>query len=149
MLRLYPTPPLIVLAVCGVAIAYASQQPASYDPAWFAVCTVLFVAGCFLAFNIMKSMPVPRMRISVSRVTWHRAKFGLAIGIVALAASLGWLLWGKSALPGGNWMSITFVMLPTLGLGGIGLALIYYWLGLWAFGEMQKDEPPPADEPRE
>jgi hypothetical protein len=31
---------------------------------------------------------------------------------------------------------------PTLFFGLIGLILVYYWLGLWAFGEIQKDEPP-------
>jgi hypothetical protein len=36
-------------------------------------------------------------------------------------------------------------MVPTIFFALTGLILVYYWLGLWAFGEVQKDEPPPQD----
>jgi hypothetical protein len=139
--NIYPSPALIILVVCGIVISYASQQQASYDPLWLAACSLLFLAGCLLSFNIMRSLPEARVRIAMSRATWQHAKHGLGIGIACLAVAFGWLLWGLDAFRGGTWTNIAIVMVPTLALGIVGLALVYYWLGLWAFGEVQKDEP--------
>jgi hypothetical protein len=143
MLRnIYPSPALIVLVACGIAISYASQQQASYDPVWLAASTVLFLAGCLLSFNITRNLPSPQVRIIMDRATWQRAKLGLLIGVVSLALSFGWLLWGLHAFAGGGWDEVAIVMGPTIILGLLGLILIYYWLGLWAFGHVQQDEPP-------
>ena len=141
MLRIYPSPALIILVACGIAISYASQQQQNYDPQWLAICSLLFLAGCLVAFDITKRLPAQPVRISMTRATWERAKVGLGVGLASLAAAFGWLLWGASALPSGDWKSIAVVMVPTLMLGLAGLMLIYYWLGLWAFGEIVKDEP--------
>jgi len=148
MLRIYPSPALIILVVCGIVISYASQQQQNYDPQWLAISSLLFIAGCLVSFNIMKSMPVRQVRIGMTRTMWERAKLGLVVGIFAVTASFLWLLWGANALPSGDWTSIALVMVPTLAFGLIGLFLVYYWLGLWAFGEIVKDEPPQADEPK-
>ena len=141
MLRIYPSPALIILVACGIAISYASQQQQNYDPQWLAICTVLFLAGCLVSFNIVQKLPAPPMRITMTRATWERAKIGLAVGIVSVIAAFAWLLWGVNALPAGDPKSIAIVMIPTLALGLVGLVLVYYWLGLWAFGEIAKDEP--------
>ena len=146
MLRIYPSPALIILVACGIAISYASQQQQNYDPQWLAICTLLFIAGCLVSFDIVKKMPAQPVRISMTRATWERAKIGLAVGISSVIAAFIWLLWGASALPSGDLKSIAIVMIPTLALGLAGLMLVYYWLGLWAFGEIVKDEPP-AKEP--
>ena len=55
MLRIYPSPALIILVACGIAISYASQQQQNYDPQWLAICSLLFVAGCLVSFNIMQT----------------------------------------------------------------------------------------------
>ena len=149
MLRIYPSPALIILVACGIAISYASQQQQNYDPQWLAVCSLLFVAGCLVSFNIVQKVPAQPVRITMTRATWERAKAGLAIGVVSVFAAFAWLLWGANALPSGDVASIAVVMLPTLALGLAGLVLVYYWLGLWAFGEIVKDEPRDQQEPRE
>jgi uncharacterized membrane protein SirB2 len=149
MLRIYPSPALIILVVCGIAISYASQQQQNYDPQWLAVCSLLFIAGCLVSFNIMQKLPAQPVRISMTRVMWERAKIGLTAGVVALFAAFAWLLWGANALPSGDIASIAIVIVPTLLLGLAGLALIYYWLGLWAFGEIVNDEPKKPSEPAE
>jgi hypothetical protein len=141
MLRIYPSPALIILVACGIVISYASQQQQNYDPQWLAVCSLLFIAGCLVAFNIMQKMPTQPVRITMTRAMWERAKFGLAAGVVSVAAAFAWLLCGASALPTGDATSIAIVMVPTLALGLAGLILVYYWLGLWAFGEIVKDDP--------
>ena len=146
MLRIYPSPALIILVACGIAISYASQQQQNFDPQWLAVCSLLFVAGCFVSFNIMQGMPKQPVRITMTRATWERAKIGFAAGLVALAVAFTWLLWSASALPAGDAKSIALVMIPTLVLGLAGLVLIYYWLGLWAFGEIVKDETKEPDD---
>jgi hypothetical protein len=140
--NIYPSPALIVLVVCGIAISYASQQQASYDPTWLAASTVLFLAGCLLSFNITRGLPAPQVRIVMDRATWQRAKLGLLIGIVSLTLSFGWLLWSLHALDRSGWTDVAIILGPTIILGLLGLILIYYWLGLWAFGQVQKDEPP-------
>jgi hypothetical protein len=144
MLRIYPSPALIILVACGIAISYASQQQQNYDPQWLAVCSLLFLAGCLVSFNIMQKLPTQPVRISMTRAMWERAKIGLAAGVVAVFAAFAWLLWGANALPSGDVESIAIVMIPTLVFGLAGLALIYYWLGLWAFGEIVKDERTPS-----
>lgn len=149
MLRIYPTPALIILVICGIAISYASQQQQNYDPQWLAISTVLFIAGCLVAHNIVAKMPKPAMRIAMTRTMWERAKIGLAAGVIALGAAFAWLLWGASAMPTGDLESVALVMIPTLVLGLTGLFLVYYWLGLWAFGEIVKDEPKEPSEPEE
>jgi len=146
MLRIYPSPALIILVVCGIAISYASQQQQNYDPQWLAISSLLFIAGCLVSFNIMKKMPVPPVRISMTRAMWERAKIGLAVGSVSVVAAFLWLIWGANALPTGDWKSVAIVMVPTLALGLVGLFLVYYWLGLWAFGEIVKDQPTEANE---
>ena len=146
MLRIYPSPALIVLVACGIAISYASQQQQNYNPQWLAVCSLLFLAGCLVSFNISQKLPKQPVRISMTRATWERAKIGLCAGVVSVAGAFVWLLWGANALPSGDTKSIAVVMIPTLIFGLAGLALVYYWLGLWAFGEIVKDEPsPPKD----
>jgi len=147
MLRIYPSPALIVLVACGIAISYASQQQQNYDPQWLAICSLLFIAGCLVSFNIVQRVPAQPMRITMTRATWERAKVGLAIGIVSIIAAFTWLLWGANALPAGDLKSVAIVMIPTIALGVAGLVLVYYWLGLWAFGEIVKDEPTPAEKP--
>ncbi|HEX4195018.1 MAG TPA: hypothetical protein VHY80_18050 [Stellaceae bacterium] len=149
MLRIYPSPALIILVACGIAISYASQQQQNYDPQWLAVCSLLFVAGCLVSFNIMRKLPTQPVRISMTRAMWERAKIGLAVGIASVVAAFAWLLWGANALPDGDWKSVAVVMIPTLTLGLAGLMLVYYWLGLWAFGEIVKDEPKEPSEPAE
>ena len=149
MLRIYPAPALIILVACGIAISYASQQQQNYDPRWLAISILLFVAGCLVSFNIMKKMPVRPVRIAMTHLMWERAKVGLGIGIVCLTAACLWLLWSAKALPEGDWQSVAIVMVPTLAFGLAGLFLVYYWLGLWAFGEIVKDAPPAeANEPK-
>jgi hypothetical protein len=147
MLRIYPLPALIILVACGIAISYASQQQQYYDPQWLAICSLLFIAGCLVSFNIMQKLPTQPVRITMTRAMWERAKIGLAAGIVSVVAAFAWLLWGANALPSGDVKSIAIVMIPTLALGLAGLVLVYYWLGLWAFGEIVKDEPAEANEP--
>lgn len=149
MLRTYPAPALIILVICGIAISYASQQQQNYDPHWLAISSVLFIAGCIVAHNIVAKMPKPAMRIAMTRTMWQRAKIGLAVGSVALAAAFAWLLWSANAMPTGDIKSMAIVMIPTLALGLVGLFLVYYWLGLWAFGEIVKDEPKAPSEPEE
>jgi hypothetical protein len=146
MLRIYPSPALIILVACGIAISYASQQQQNYDPQWLAICSLLFIAGCFVSFNIMQKLPAQPIRITMTRATWERAKVGLAVGAVSIVAAFSWLVWGANALPTGDLKSIAIVMIPTLALGLAGLVLVYYWLGLWAFGEIIKDEPPQPKE---
>ena len=148
MLRIYPSPALIILVVCGIVISYASQQQQNYDPKWLAISTLLFIAGCLVSFNIMKKLPVRQVRIGMTLAMWERAKAGLVVGVAALAAAFLWLLWGANALPGGDWKSIAIVMVPTLAFGVTGLFLVYYWLGLWAFGEIVKDQPSEPHEPK-
>ncbi|HWE72453.1 MAG TPA: hypothetical protein VG328_04780 [Stellaceae bacterium] len=146
MLRIYPSPALIVLVACGIAISYASQQQQNYDPQWLAVCSLLFIAGCLVSFKITHKLPAQPVRISMTRATWERAKIGLGAGVVSIVAAFVWLLWGANASPSGDAKSIAVVLIPSLVLGLAGLALVYYWLGLWAFGEIVKDEPsPPKD----
>jgi hypothetical protein len=146
MLRIYPSPALIILVACGIAISYASQQQQNYDPQWLGLSSLLFIAGCLVSFNIMKKMPMRRVHISMTQAMWERAKIGLVVGIVSVTASFLWLLWGAHAMPNGDWKSVALVMTPTLAFGIGGLFLVYYWLGLWAFGEIVKDKP--ADEPK-
>ena len=149
MLRIYPSPALIILVACGIAISYASQQQQNYDPQWLAICSLLFIAGCLVSFNIMQKLPQQPVRITMTRATWERAKVGLAAGVFSVVAAFAWLLWGANALPSGDVKSIAIVMVPTLTLGLAGLVLVYYWLGLWAFGEIVKDEPKDPREPQE
>jgi hypothetical protein len=146
MLRIYPSPALIILVACGIAISYASQQQQNYDPQWLAICTLLFVAGCLVSFNIMQKLPAQPVRITMTRTTWERAKIGLAVGVASVIGAFAWLLWSANALPAGDMKSIAMVMIPTVALGVAGLVLVYYWLGLWAFGEIVKDEPPETNE---
>ena len=148
MLRIYPSPALIILVACGIAISYASQQQQNYDPQWLEICTALFLAGSAVSFTIVQKMPRRQIRISMTRARWERAKLGLAVGAAAIVAAFAWLLWGAKTLPSGSVVSIAIVMIPTLALGLAGLALVYYWLGLWAFGEIVKDQPPEASEPK-
>jgi uncharacterized membrane protein YfcA len=148
MLRIYPSPALVVLVACGIAISYASQRQQNYDPQWLAICTLLFIAGCVVSFNIVQKMPRPTLRIAMTRTMWERAKIGFAVGTAALIAAFAWLLWGANALPTGDWKSVAIVMIPSLALGLAGIFLVYYWLGLWAFGEIVKDEPAKTDEPK-
>jgi hypothetical protein len=68
--------------------------------------------------------------------------------VVSVIGAFAWLLWGANALPSGDLKSIAVVMVPTLALGLAGLVLVYYWLGLWAFGEIVKDEPAEANKPK-
>ena len=140
MLRIYPSPALMILVACGIAISYASQQQQYYDPQWLAVCSLLFLAGCLVSFNIMQQLPAQPVRITITRAAWERAKIGLAVGLVSMSVAFTWLLWGANALPAGDLRSIAIVMIPTLVLGLAGILLVYYWLGLWAFGEIVKDE---------
>jgi hypothetical protein len=149
MLRIYPSPALIILVACGIAISYASQQQHNYDPQWLAVCSLLFIAGCLVSFNIMQKLPMQPVRITMTRAMWERAKIGLAAGVAAVIGAFAWLLWGANRLPSGDVGSIVIVMGPTLALGLAGLVLVYYWLGLWAFGEIVKDEPKEPSEPAE
>jgi hypothetical protein len=149
MLRIYPSPALIILVACGIAISYASQQQQNYDPQWLAVCSLLFIAGCLVSFNIVQKLPMQPVRITMTRAMWERAKIGLAAGVAAVIGAFAWLLWGANALPSGDVGSIVIVMVPTLALGLAGLVLVYYWLGLWAFGEIVKDEPKEPSEPAE
>jgi hypothetical protein len=149
MLRIYPSPPLIILVACGIAISYASQQQQNYDPQWLAICSLLFVAGCLVSFNIVQKVPAQPVRITMTRATWERAKVGLAAGIVSIFGAFAWLLWGANALPSGDLTSVAIVMVPTLAFGLAGLVLVYYWLGLWAFGEIVKDEPKQPRDPAE
>lgn len=144
---LYPSPALIILVACGIAISYASQRQASYDPFWLEACSLLFVAGCLVAFNIMRSLPEPRVRIVMTAAVWQRAKLGLSVGIAALLIAFAWLFMGLDALRTGSWANIAFVMVPTIFFALIGLVLVYYWLGLWAFGEIVKDESAPDEPP--
>jgi hypothetical protein len=146
MLRIYPSPALIILVACGIAISYASQQQQNYDPQWLAICSLLFIAGALVSFNIMQKLPTQPVRITMTRATWERAKVGLGVGAVSIVAAFSWLLWGANALPAGDLKTVAIVMIPTLSLGLAGLVLVYYWLGLWAFGEIVKDEPAPAKE---
>lgn len=143
----YPSPALIILVACGIAISYASQQQAAYDPFWLAVCSMLFLAGCLVAFNIMRSLPRTPVRIVMSPEIWRRAKLGLGVGVAALVVAFAWLLSGLGSIPTDSWANIAFVIVPTIFFGLTGLILVYYWLGLWAFGEIVKDEPP--QEPQE
>ena len=142
---IYPSPALIVLVACGIAISYASQQQAAYDPFWLAVCSFLFLAGCLVSFNIVRGLPRTPVRIIMSAEIWRRAKLGLGVGVASLVVSFAWLLSGLDSVRTGSWPSIAFVMVPTIFFALSGLVLVYYWLGLWAFGEVQKDEPPPQD----
>ena len=143
--NIFPSPALMILVACGIAISYASQQPMSYDPNWLAICTLLFIAGCVLSFSIIQGLPSSmRVRIAMSNTTWHRAKLLLAVGVLCIPLAFGWLLWGFEAFGDGSWTAIAVIMVPTAILGLIGLILIYYWLGLWAFGEITKDESSPS-----
>lgn len=143
----FPSPALMILVACGIAISYASQQPMNYDPNWLAICTLLFVAGCVLSFSIIQGLPSSmQVRIAMSNSTWHRAKLLLAVGVLCIPLAFGWLLWGFEAFGDGSWTAIAVIMVPTAILGLIGLILIYYWLGLWAFGEIESQEPPPDRE---
>jgi len=149
MSRIYPSPALIILVACGIAISYASQQQQNYDPQWLAISSLLFIAGCIVSFNIMQKMPRRAVRITMTRAMWERAKIGLAVGAASLVAAFAWLLWCANALPPGDWTSIAIVTIPTLAFGLAGLFLVYYWLGLWAFGEIVKDPAPSeASEPK-
>lgn len=143
----HPSPALIILVACGIAISYASQQQAAYDPFWLEACSLLFVAGCLVAFNIMRSLPQPRVRIAMTPAIWQRAKLGLGVGIAALLVAFAWLIEGLERLRTGSWGNIAFVMVPTIFFALTGLVLVYYWLGLWAFGEVVKDEPAPDQRP--
>jgi hypothetical protein len=96
-----------------------------------------------VSFNITRGLPTPQVHIVMDRATWQRAKLGLLIGLVSLALSFGWLLWTLHALAGNGWTDVAVILGPTIILGLLGLILIYYWLGLWAFGHVRKDEPPP------
>jgi hypothetical protein len=109
---------------------------------------MLFIAGCLVSLNIVQNMPKPAMRITMTRTMWERAKIGLPIGVVSVIAAFAWLLRGTNTLLAGDVASIAIVMIPTLMLGFVGLALVYYWLGLWAFGEIVKDEPKEPSEPQ-
>lgn len=143
----YPSPALIVLVGCGIVISCASQQQQQYDPMWLGICSALFVAGCLVSFNIIRSLPQPAsVRIAITRDAWQRAQYGLIIGVLCLPVALGWLLWGFDNIPSGTWASIAIIMGPTLALGTVGLMLIYYWLGLWAFGDIVKEEKQEAEE---
>lgn len=144
---IYPSPALIVLVICGIAISYASQQQAAYDPGWLAACTVLFLAGALLCFNITRSLPATPVRIVMDRATWQRAKLGLAIGLVSLGLSFTWLIWSLHAFAAGSWADVAIIMGPSIVLGLIGLLLVYYWLGLWAFGHVLNDKVENEEEP--
>ena len=148
MLRIYPAPALIILVASGIAISYASQQQQNYDPQWLAISILLFIAGCLVSFNIMQKLPMRAVRITMTRAMWERAKIGLGAGILCLAAACLWLHWGANAFPSGNWTSVAIVMIPTIAFGLAGLFLVYYWLGLWAFGEIVKDPPAETNEPK-
>jgi uncharacterized membrane protein SirB2 len=148
MLRIYPAPALIILVASGIAISYASQQQQNYDPQWLGISILLFIAGCLVSFNIMQKLPMRAVRITMTRAMWERAKIGLGAGIVCLAAACLWLHWGANAFPSGNWTSVAIVMIPTIAFGLAGLFLVYYWLGLWAFGEIVKDPPAETNEPK-
>lgn len=148
MLRIYPAPAVIILVICGIVISYASQQQQNYDPHWLAISSLLFMAGCIVSFNIVRKMPAPRIRIAMTRAMWERAKIGFAAGAASLAGAFLWLIWGANAFPAGDWKSMAMVMIPTLALGFAGLFLVYYWLGLWAFGEIVKDQPTETNEPK-
>src|SRR5580692_7614990 len=110
----YPSPALIILVACGIAISYASQQQSAYDPLWLAVCSLLFLAGCLVSFNIMRSLPRTPVRIVMTQEMWKRAKLGLGVGVAALVVSFAWLLAGLDAVRTGSWSSIAFVMVPTI-----------------------------------
>jgi hypothetical protein len=138
----YPSPALIILVACGIAISYASQQQTDYDPRWLAVCSLLFIAGCLVSYNIMRTLPHTPVRIVMSPAIWHRAKLGLGVGVASLIVAFAWLLAGLGSVRTGNWTNIAFVIVPTIFFALTGLILVYYWLGLWAFGEVVKDEPP-------
>lgn len=150
---IYPSPALIILVACGIAISYASQQQAYYDPFWLAVCSLLFIAGCLVSFNILRGLPKTPVRILMTAVIWQRAKFGLGVGVAALIVAFAWLLAGLDSVRAGSWADIAFVMVPAIFFALTGLVLVYYWLGLWAFGEVVKNEPrpdePPPQEPGE
>lgn len=152
MSRLYPSPALIILVACGIAISFASQQQQYYDPRWLGICSLLFIAGCLVSFNLMHKLPTRPIRINMTRAVWERAKVALVAGALSLAAAFAWLLWGANAMPTGDWKSVAIVMIPTLALGLTGLLLVYYWLGLWAFGQIVSDEPaakePDGSEPQ-
>lgn len=148
--NIFPSPALMILVACGIAISYASQQPLNYDPNLLAICTLLFVAGCVLAFSIIQGLPSSmQVRIAMSRDTWHRAKLCLALGVLCIPLAFGWLLWGFQAFGDGSWTAIAVIMVPTAILGLLGLVLIYYWLGLWAFGEIEVHQEPPPEEKNE
>ncbi|HEY1503509.1 MAG TPA: hypothetical protein VGF92_04365 [Stellaceae bacterium] len=146
MLRIYPSPALIILIACGIAISYASQQQQNFDQQWLAICSLLFLAGCIVSLSVTQKTPARALRITMTRAMWERAKIGLAAGLASIVAATAWLIWGANAFPTGDWTSVAIVILPTLALGLAGLALVYYWLGLWAFGEMVKDRPGEASE---
>lgn len=139
---IFPSPALIILVVCGIAISYASQRQEQFDPNWIAVCALLFAAGCVVSFDITRKQPVAPVRIAMTRLTWQRAKMGLVAGALCLPCAFAWMVWALKAFPGRDIASMTAIVGPALVLGGIGVFLIYYWLGLWAFGVMQ--EPPAA-----
>ena len=148
MLRTYPAPAVIILVVCGIVISYASQQQQNFDPRWLAISSLLFMAGCVVSFDIVRKMPAPRIRIAMTQAMWERAKTGFVVGIVAVTAAFFWLLWGANTLSNGDWASIAIVMIPALAFGLAGLFLVYYWLGLWAFGVIVRDQPTEANEPK-
>lgn len=142
---IFPSPALIILIVCGIAISYASQRQDQFDPNWIAVCALLFAAGCVVSFNITRQPPVAPVRIVMTRATWQRAKQGLVLGALCFPCAFAWLVWALKAFPARDMASMTVIVGPALALGGIGVFLIYYWLGLWAFGTMQDE--PMQDEP--
>ena len=148
MLRTYPAPAVIILVVCGIVISYASQQQQNFDPRWLAISSLLFMAGCVVSFDIVRKMPAPRIRIAMTQAMWERAKTGFVVGIVAVSAAFLWLLWGANTLSNGDWASIAIVMIPALAFGLAGLFLVYYWLGLWAFGVIVRDQPTEANKPK-
>lgn len=138
--KIHNSPALIALLVCGLAISYASQEPSRYDPAWLGLCVFLFFGGCALSFDIIRARPQPRLKIAMSRAAWRRAKRGLMLGVACLVLALGWVLWGLGVFDAGAWPGIALVFAPALLFGFPGAMLVYYWLGLWAFGEIH-DEP--------
>ena len=148
MLRIYPAPAVIILVVCGIVISYASQQQQNYDPRWLAISSLLFMAGCLVSYNIVRQMPAPRIRIATTLAMWERATTGFVVGIVAVTAAFFWLLWGANTLSNGDWASIAIVMIPALAFGLAGLFLVYYWLGLWAFGVIVRDQPTETSKPK-
>ena len=130
---IYPSPALIVLVACGIAISYASQQQAAYTiPFRLAVCSFLFLAGCLVSFNIVRGLPRTPVRIIMTAEIWRRAKLGLGVGAASLVVSFAWLLSGLDSVRTGSWSSIAFVMVPTIFFALSGLVLVYYWL--WPLG---------------